>query len=355
MTYKETLFFVGKCLTITHEKENLKIVEQEIKANKINWDNVVKLSTAHYVFPALYCNLKRANFLQYLPDDLVAYMEHITSLNRERNRQIIEQAKEINKLLLTNNITPIFLKGTGNLLEGLYEDISERMVGDIDFLVPKKHFDNTIQVLKENGYQEKTKNSIDNTILNRHYPKMVKKNKIGAIEVHYKMITNEKSFNYHTIEQTLKKTTENITVLSNDNQILMTCFNKQLNDKSQWFKNVSLRNSYDLYLLSKETSIQKAICTLKNSKLSNYLTNFIASTSFFFNNPKSLEYLKTNRTKKFIEKQIILIDNPKKGNVNKKFWNLYFLYKNRLTVVLKSFYNKKYRSYIFAKFLKSLK
>jgi hypothetical protein len=71
----------------------------------------------------LYCNLKRADFLHYLPTDLVAYMKHITDLNRERNQQIVEQAKEINELLLTNNITPIFLKGTGNLLEGLYDDI----------------------------------------------------------------------------------------------------------------------------------------------------------------------------------------------------------------------------------------
>ena len=45
----------------------------------------MKVSTAHYVFPALYCNLKRANFLKYLPADLVEYMKFITNLNKERN------------------------------------------------------------------------------------------------------------------------------------------------------------------------------------------------------------------------------------------------------------------------------
>jgi hypothetical protein len=49
--------------------------------------------------------------------ELVAYMEHITDLNRNRNQQIIEQAKKINELLLTLNITPVFLKGTRNLLD----------------------------------------------------------------------------------------------------------------------------------------------------------------------------------------------------------------------------------------------
>ena len=60
-------------------------------------------------------------------------MKHITDLNRERNQQTIEQAREIILLLLAYSITPIFLKGTGNLLEGLYEDIAQRMVGDINY------------------------------------------------------------------------------------------------------------------------------------------------------------------------------------------------------------------------------
>ena len=105
----------------------------------------------------MYCNLKRVGFLHYLPQELVNFMEHITNLNRERNQQIITQAKELNTLLLKNNITPIFLKGTGNLLAGLYDDIAERMLGDIDFLFSKEDYPNAITVLRENGYSEVNK------------------------------------------------------------------------------------------------------------------------------------------------------------------------------------------------------
>lgn len=107
MTYKETLFFIGKCLTINHEQHNKILVETELKSGNIDWNSVVKVSTGHFVFPALYCNLKRAEFLDYVPQDLVDYMIHITDLNRERNQQIIDQAKELNELLLSHNITPI--------------------------------------------------------------------------------------------------------------------------------------------------------------------------------------------------------------------------------------------------------
>ena len=39
---------------------------------------------------------------------------------------------------MANNITPIFLNGAENLLEGLYKDIAERMIGDIDFIISEK-------------------------------------------------------------------------------------------------------------------------------------------------------------------------------------------------------------------------
>ena len=148
MNYKETLFFIAKSLTISFEKKNRDQIELILKTTNVDWESVVKVSTSHHVFPAIYCIFKRANFLKYLPDDLVSYMEYITNLNRERNIQIIEQANKLNRLLLENGVRPIFLKGTGNLLEGLYEDIGERMIGDIDFLFSNIDFFKAIDILK---------------------------------------------------------------------------------------------------------------------------------------------------------------------------------------------------------------
>ena len=66
MNYKETLFFVAKCLTISLEEENKKEIENQLKTTEIDWDADVKASTTNYVLTALYCNLKRAYFLEYL-------------------------------------------------------------------------------------------------------------------------------------------------------------------------------------------------------------------------------------------------------------------------------------------------
>ena len=154
MNYKETLFFIAKCLTISLEVKNRKEIKVMLKTTDIDWDTVVKVSTAHYVLPALYSNLKQVDFLKYLPTDLVEYMKHLTDLNRGRNIQILQQAHELNSLLLANNIIPIFLKGTGNLLAEIYEDIAERMVGDIDFIFSKENYPKAIAILRDFGYTE---------------------------------------------------------------------------------------------------------------------------------------------------------------------------------------------------------
>ena len=90
------------------EESNRQEIEKQLQLKIIDWEAVVEVSTAHYVFPAMYCNLKRVGFLHYLPQELVNFMEHITNLNRERNQQIITQAKELNTLLLKITLLQYF-------------------------------------------------------------------------------------------------------------------------------------------------------------------------------------------------------------------------------------------------------
>jgi hypothetical protein len=125
-------------LTISLEDKNRDEIEIILKTTDVDWESVVKISTSHYVFAAVYYNFKRAHFLKYLPAALVEYMIHITNLNRDRNNQIIQQAKNLNSLLLENGVRPVFLKGTGNLLEGLYEDVG--LLKFIPFYNSKQRF-----------------------------------------------------------------------------------------------------------------------------------------------------------------------------------------------------------------------
>jgi hypothetical protein len=326
------------------EDNNRQEIEKQLKSKSIDWDAVVKVSTSHYVFPAIYCNFKRADFLKYLPADLVDYMKYITDLNRDRNTQIISQAQELNNLLLANNITPIFLKGTGNLLEGLYEDIGERMVGDIDFLFSEKDFFKGIDIIKNDNYT-KTEGQLGYFPGFRHYSRLVKQENIAAVEIH-KEVTIEKyrgEFNCKIISEDAQLIND-FSVLSFENQLSLSIITSQINDYGFKFKNFSLRNAYDVFLLSKKVDTKKAIS--KFTKLKSPLNCFIANCNLVFVDLESLEYYKTKESESYL-KAFNKSLYRSKSIINLKLItiNLY----RRFGKFLKSIYNSENRKWLLSR------
>ena len=342
MGYKETLYFVAKCLTISVDDRNKKAIEKLLQLNSIDWESVVKLSTSHYVLPALFCNLKRSNFLHYLPDDLVTYMEYITNLNRERNEEIINQARDLNGLLLKNNIEPIFLKGTANLLAGIYEDIAERMVGDIDFIFSKEDYPKAIKLLRNYDYSEVGKYKYQFPG-GKHYRRLKKNNSIAAIEIHSEIVLTEKyrkEFNYSFVKKDLQ-IIDKTRVLSYANKLNLSIISDQINDNGFYFNRIILRNVYDIFLLSKKTIAKDAVNKL--DKLRNPLNCFLATCYVVSDNMNSLEYDKNSITTSYLKIFNYKLSNPKTTKSLHKIVKIYLFTKWILNILYKSVIYKKYR------------
>jgi hypothetical protein len=347
LNYKETLYFVAKCLTISLEDNNRQEIEKQLKSTFIDWDAVVKVSTAHYVFPALYCNLQRANFLHYLPQELVSFMEHITDMNRERNKQIILQANELNNVLLANNIRPIFLKGTGNLLAGLYIDISERMVGDIDFIFSKEDYLKAITLLREFRYSEVDKYKYYFPGVGKHYRRLQKEKNIAAIEIHKDFLNIKKytkEFNYSFVKKDSQVINE-ITVLSYANKLNLSIIANQINDHGFYYKTMALRNAYDVFLLSKKTNAKDAVNTL--DKLSHPLNCFLAACDEVFDRVDSLECNKTRKTASYLSEFNSQFTNPVPIKTQSTHIKIYLFIKLIVNIILKSIIHKEYRVWLF--------
>jgi hypothetical protein len=344
LNYKETFFFIAKCLTISLEEKNRDEIEFILKTTDVDWDNIVKVSTSHYVFPALYCNFKRADFLKYLPADLVEYMIHITNLNRGRNAQIIQQAQELNILLLANNISPMFLKGTGNLLEGLYEDVGERMVGDIDFLFSEEDFFKAIDILKKDNYM-KLESELDYFQGFRHYSRLVKPANIAAVEIHKEVIIQKHrgEFNYEMISEDTQQIND-FSVLSFENQLSLSIISNQINDYGFELKNFSLRNAYDVFLLSKKVNTKKVIS--KFIKLKSPLNCFIANCNLVFGDLESLGYFKTKESENYL-KAFNKSFYKRKSNIKVNFKLITIKLNRRFGIVCKSIFNSENRKWLF--------
>ena len=333
---------MAKCLTISLEDNNRQEIEKQLKSTFIDWDAVVKVSTAHYVFPALYCNLKRADFLQYLPQELVCYMDYITNINRGRNKQIITQAKELNSLLLANHITPIFLKGTGNLLAGIYDDIAERMVGDIDLIFLKEDYPKAITLLREFGYDKE----IHQELPYRHYPRIIRKDSIAGVEIHKDLLSEKyvNEFNYNFVEKDSQVINE-VAVLSYANKLNLSIIADQINDSGFYYKRMALRNAYDVFLLSKKTVAKKAVNTL--DKLSHPLNCFLAACYEVFNKVESLEYNNTKKTTSYLSVFYSQFINPILTKRQHKRIKSYVFIKSRVNIIYKSIIYKQYRVWLF--------
>jgi len=346
LNYKETLFFIAKCLTISVEDRNKEAIEKQLQSNNIDWDAVVKVSTTHYVFPALYCNLQRANFLHYLPEELVTYMKHITNLNRERNEEIITQARELNTLLLANNIIPIFLKGTGNLLAGLYEDIAERMVGDIDFIFSKEDYPKAIQLLRSFDYSEVSKQDYYFPG-GKHYRRLQKASNIAAVEIHSEVLGIEKyrkEFNYSVVRKDSQLVNE-VRFLSYANKLNLSIIANQINDHGFEYKTMALRNAYDVFLLSKKTNAKVSVNAL--DKLTNPLNSFLAACYEIFNKVDSLEYNNTKMTASYLRVFNSQFTNKKTTKRRHKRMKTYLFLKSRLGIIYNSLIYKEYRVWLF--------
>jgi hypothetical protein len=345
LNYKETLYFIAKSLTISLEEKNRDEIEIILKTTDVDWEAVVKVSTSHYIFPALYCNFKRADFVKYLPADLVEYMLHITNLNRDRNAQILQQAQELNSLLLANNIRPVFLKGTGNLLAGIYDDIGERMVGDIDFIFSKEDYPKAITILREFGYSDVSIYKY-HFPEHKHYRRLQKENNIAAIEIHKELLiekyTNE--FNYSFVEKD-SQIINDVAVLSYANKLNLSIIANQINDNGFYFKTIALRNAYDVFLLSKKTDAKDAVNTLDN--LTNPLNCFLAAFYEVFNNVDSLVYNKTKNAASYLNVFNSQFSNRQTTKIRHKRIKIYLFIKNRLNIIYKSIMYKEYRVWLF--------
>ena len=341
MNHKQTLYFIAKCLTISLEDKNRREINKQLKLKSLNWDYIIKVSTGHYVLPALYCNLKRVDFLHYLPAELVNYMQFITRLNRDRNQQIIQESKELNSLLLANNIKPIFLKGTANILCNLYGDIAERMVGDIDIIISEKDYLNSIKVLKENGYLEKRKHNFK-PFPSRHHPRLICKNKIGAIEIHSQLldVKNRDEFNYKFISKDTQFFRD-FEVLSFANKLNLSIISNYINDNGYHYKTINLRNAYDVFLLSKKTNAQNAINKLE--KLTFPLNCFLAVSHDLFNKVKSLDYNKSRRVASYLSAYSRQFSSPKTFKIKYKLINRFIIIKSTLKFYYKCIFHKEFR------------
>lgn len=155
-----------------------------IKSGDLNWQLFVHVASNHLVLQTLYLNFARNGLLHYLPQDLCSHLKYIHELNCERNKIIIDHAVSINDLFCMEGITPIFMKGTGNIMDGLYSCHGERIMSDMDILIPDERMEDAAEILFGRGYRCNEKYDPQYRLSMMHYPPLWKEGLPAPVELH---------------------------------------------------------------------------------------------------------------------------------------------------------------------------
>jgi len=248
-----------------------------IDINTINFENLIKLASSHLMLPALYFNINKKNCSCLFPDDFIAYIRNIFAINKSRNEILLSEAKELSELLFENNIKHIFLKGTALLLANVFEDIGERMIGDIDFIIQGKDEEKIKKVLEKNKFCSKKPVSSFSLFRHRHLPKTTHKNKIIAIEPHLKLLDARYRCAFSSIK--LKNDfNEGLETVKTPRQSFLfdhCVYNFQINDHGFINAKHSHRSIYDIYKLNCKKSV------IKNSTKDIYVKHFFMTIEKF--------------------------------------------------------------------------
>ncbi len=153
----------------------------------LDWECIASVAGGHSVIQALYPAVVEKDLVDLIPDDFLSYVQHLHEINCERNemmrKQLIDAVLVINKL----NIKPLLMKGAAHLFLDTFSNIGDRLLTDLDILVPAneiKHISNELIAIGYELYEEK----IDFIENHHHYPPLIKHDECSMIELHRDLI-----------------------------------------------------------------------------------------------------------------------------------------------------------------------
>jgi len=264
-----TVYFIGSILSLDEHPTFRETIIEQFSDPYYDWNNFIWTCSNHLVLPAIYLKFRDHNLLFCIPDVLANHLKEIYELNRIRNEQILLQVKEITATLNLAGISPIFMKGTGNLIAEVYNDIGERIIGDIDLLVQENEYLATIERAKTIGYTNYW-GEPRNPMKMKHYPRLYKLGVPADLEIHRIPVKSEYS-SYFSSEMMFRQKTAIVNlpgcfVPCNNDKIIQNFIHSQLSNSGHRLGTVSLRDINDIYLLSKKSDLATAFAQINKER-----------------------------------------------------------------------------------------
>jgi hypothetical protein len=303
VTASELYRFLCFCLSFEGEEEGKKFIIKKLASGEINQDAFIFLASNHFVLPALTLKFQKYGLCEFFSPDYATHLQDILALNQKRNQKILHQIEEINHALNKENIKPVYLKGTANLLDQIYTDVGERMIGDIDVLIQENDYLKAAEIVLSLGYQnsDEYQGDVHNV---KHFPRLYKPDVPADIEIH--RLPVDKKYATHFSSELIFTSKVQITnsvnayVPADAHKLIHNFIHSQLSNEGYRFKRISLRDIYDVYLLSKRINPADIVNQIKDK---NKAIAYFGFAERVFKDSYSPSLKDLPSAKKYIKKQ----------------------------------------------------
>jgi len=258
MNKYQTYSLLGRVLALDSLPSHKDSIIASIQNNNIRWEGFVNLADHHLVLQALYPKIRDHKLEDFFPEEVVNHLKYIFELSTQRNLEVILQSDRLTAVLRQNGITPLYMKGVGNILDGIHKYPGERILHDIDILVSEESYELAAETLLNDGYKSNSTYNPEHKSKHRHYPILYKAGEPVYVELHWMPVGKSFSKYFNTkmvFDRAIPPASRaDCLVMSDEHKIIHNFMHAQLDHMSRFYAREFMRNLYDLHLLSKRAN-----------------------------------------------------------------------------------------------------
>lgn len=118
-----------------------------------DWAGVIALANKTLCVPTAAARLMQSGTFSTLPSDVGTFLAEVHRRNEDRNRRLLIQLDEAAAALNAISVLPVALKGTAWLAGAKAEHHGDRLLADLDLMVPPDRFFAVAEQLETIGYR----------------------------------------------------------------------------------------------------------------------------------------------------------------------------------------------------------
>jgi len=148
-----SIALLGACLSLVLDPSQRDAVRAQVDAPSFDGLAFMALANAQKVGPALLPALRRHCLAETLSADLASYLALLLEANGARNHRLAAQCRDIGHVLAAAGLEGTLLKGACWLFAGGAES-EDRLIVDIDLLLPRAAVPDAVDALVTAGYRD---------------------------------------------------------------------------------------------------------------------------------------------------------------------------------------------------------